>query len=114
MSLEQHQEKIYSQDARTVYQAALAALKPLAGEVVEDAPARGQLVVKFPKTILGKTLGERTHLTCVVRAQDGAAQVVVDAYPLDAIERKLMFGARKGVTRAVVTLFLEHLDQQLG
>jgi hypothetical protein len=38
----------------------------------------------------------------------------VDAYPLDAVERKLMFGARKGVTQTVVTWFLEQLDQQLA
>jgi hypothetical protein len=114
MALEQHEEKAYGQDPQTLYRAALAAVKHLAGEVVEDAPQRGRLVVKFPKTILGKTLGERTHLTCDVRDRDGGGQVVVDAYPLDAIERKLMFGARKGVTRAVVTLFIEHLDKQLG
>ncbi|MBV8048477.1 MAG: hypothetical protein JO171_15090 [Paludibacterium sp.] len=114
MSLEQHQEKDYAQDPLALYRAALAAVKKLDGQVTEDVPDRGRLVATFPKTILGKTLGERTHLTCEVRGQGGAGQVVVDAYPLDAIGRKLMFGARKGVTQTVVTLFLEHLDQQLG
>ena len=110
MSLDKHLEKAYSQDSQTLYQAALASAKHLGGEMLEDAAAKGRLVAKFPKTIQGKTLGERTHLTCEVRGQ----QVVVDAYPLDAIDRKLMFGARKGVTQAVVTLFVEHLEQQLG
>jgi len=38
----------------------------------------------------------------------------VDAYPLDAVERKLLFGARKGVTRTMVNWFIEQLDQQLA
>ena len=67
----------------------------------------------FPKTIFGKTLGERTHLSCEGRAQGELSLVVVDAYALDAVERKLMFGARKGVTRSVVTWFMQQLDLQL-
>ena len=110
MSFEQHQEKTYGQDPQALFRAALAVVQALDGQLVEQVPDRGRLVAKFPKTILGKTLGERTHLTCEVRGQDGGVQVVVDAYPLDAVERKLLFGARKGVTLAVVTLFLEHLD----
>jgi hypothetical protein len=40
--------------------------------------------------------------------------VIVDAFPLDAVERKLMFGARKGVTLTVVTWFIAHLEHTLG
>jgi hypothetical protein len=64
--------------------------------------------------MLGKTLGERTFLTCEVRPQGETALVVVDAHPLDAVERKLLFGARKGVTQTVVTWFMEYLDKQLA
>jgi len=39
--------------------------------------------------------------------------VIVDAFPLDAVERKLMFGARPGVTLTVVTWFLAHLEHHL-
>jgi hypothetical protein len=39
---------------------------------------------------------------------------VVDAFPLDAVERKLLFGARKGVTLTVVTWFPAHLENNLG
>ena len=49
-----------------------------------------------------------------MRAQGEASLVVVDAYPLDAIERKLLFGARKGVTQTVLTQFIEQLDHQLA
>jgi len=39
---------------------------------------------------------------------------VVDAFPLDAVERKLMVGARKGVAQTVVTWFIAHLEHNLG
>jgi len=68
----------------------------------------------FPKVILGKTLGERTQLSCAVRAAGNGAAVVVDAFPLDALERKFMFGARKGVTLTIVTRFIVHLENSLG
>jgi len=38
---------------------------------------------------------------------------VVDAYPLDAVGRKLMFGARKGVTQTVIDMFTTHLENNL-
>src|SRR5260370_12526748 len=114
MPFEQHQEEHYSKEVQTIYQAALAAVEKLNGRLVSSAPEQGRLEVKFPKTILGKTLGERTYLTFEVRAQGEASLVVVDAYPLDAIERKLLFGARKGVTQTVLTQFIEQLDHQLA
>jgi hypothetical protein len=114
MPYEQHQEKQYPKDAQTIYRGALEAIGKLDGNVVSSAPDKLRLEVKFPKTMLGKTLGERTYLACEVRPQGESGLVVVDAYPLDAVERKLMFGARKGVTQTVVTWFLEHLDQQLA
>jgi hypothetical protein len=114
MPFEQHQEKQYAKEARAIYQGALAAIETLEGSLVSSAPDKLRLEVKFPKTMLGKTLGERTFLSCEVRPQGETGMVIVDAYPLDAVERKLMFGARKGVTQAVVALFMEHLDQRLA
>jgi hypothetical protein len=114
MSLEKHEEKEYPQDVQSVYAAALKAVETLEGKIDTQTPENYQFEAKFPKTILKNTLGERTHLTCVVRPQGEASQVVVDAYPLDALERKLMFGARKGVTQTVVTWFMAHLDHHLS
>jgi hypothetical protein len=112
MALEKHQEKQYPKDAQATFQAALGAVEKMKGQQVASEPAKGHLEVKFPKVIFGQTLGERTYLTCEVKPQGDASLVVVDAYPLDAVERKLLFGARKGVTQAVVDLFLGSLDEQ--
>jgi hypothetical protein len=114
MPLEQHEEREYSKDGQKVFAAALKAVETLQGSVVKQSTEENRLDAKFPKTILGKTLGERTFLNCAVQSQGEKSKVIVDAYPLDALERKLMFGARKGVTETVVTWYLAHLEHHLG
>jgi hypothetical protein len=69
--------------------------------------------VKFDKTLLGKVLGDRTQMTCVVQADGDGSKVIMDIYPLDAVGRKLMFGARKGVSEEVLKLFLDNLEGNL-
>ena len=114
MPFEQHQEKPYAKDAQSIYRAALKAAEKLGGKIVSSAPDQYRLTARFPKVILGKTLGERTELSCQVRMNGDGGVAVVDAFPLDAVERKLMFGARPGVTLTVVTWFLAHLEHNLG
>jgi hypothetical protein len=111
MAFEQHQEKKYSKDAESIFQAALKVTEKFDGKIISSSPEKFSFTARFPKVILGQTLGERTELSCIVSA-DG--NVVVDAFPLDAVERKLMFGARKGVTLTVVTWFIAHLEHNLG
>ena len=114
MPFEQHQEKSYAKDAQSIYQAALKATEKLDGKMISSAPEQHRFTARFPKVILGKTLGERTELSCEVRADGDNGTAVVDAFPLDAVERKLMFGARPGVTLTVVTWFVAHLEHNLG
>ena len=114
MPFEHHQEKSYPKDAQSIYRAALQATEKLKGTVISSAPEKFRFEARFPKEILGKTLGERTQLSCEVRSQGETCLVVVDAFPLDALERKLMFGARKGVTLTIVTWFIAHLEHNLG
>ena len=113
MPLEQHQEKSYSQDCSKVYDAALKSVEKLKGQILKSKPDEFRFEVKFDKTLLGKVLGERTNLTCTVQVDGEQSKVVLDAYPLDAVGRKLMFGARKGVTQEVINLFTEHLESNL-
>ena len=108
-----HQEKDYSTEARGVYEAALKAVEKLGGKVLSSSRDDLRLEVKFDKTILGQVLGDRTQLACVIQPAGEGSRVVIDAYPLDAVGRKLMFGARKGVTQTVVTWFIAHLENNL-
>ena len=109
-----HQEKEYAKEARSVYDAALKAVEKLGGKLLSSSPDDFRLEVKFDKTILGQVLGERTQLTCTVRAEGEGCKAAIDAYPLDAVGRKLLFGARKGVTQTVITWFIAHLENNLN
>ena len=113
MPYDLHQEKNYSQDRSKVYDAALKSVEKLKGQILSSKPGDFRFEAKFDKTLLGKVLGERTNLTCTVQSDGEQSKVIVDAYPLDAVGRKLMFGARKGVTQEVINLFTQHLESNL-
>lgn len=105
----------YPQDKATVYQAALAAVAGLEGKIKAQDAGRGAIEAQFHKTILGKVLGDRTHLSVAIRpGAEGETTVAVEVYPLDAIGRKLQFGARKGVPQTVMNWFFAHLEHHLG
>ena len=108
-----HQEKTYSQERSKVYDAALKSVEKLKGQVLKSKPAEFSFEVKFDKTLLGKVLGDRTQMTCVVQTDGDGSKVVMDIYPLNAVGQKLMFGARKGVSEEVLKLFTEHLESNL-
>src|SRR5215510_6215083 len=114
MPYDLHQEKTYSQDRGKVYEAALKSVEKLKGQILSSKPEDFRFEVKFDKTLLGKVLGDRTQMTCVVHADGEGSKVVMDIYPLDAVGRKLMFGARKGVSEEVLRLFTEHLENNFG
>ena len=114
MPFEQHKEKNYPKDAQSIYDAAIKAATKMEAKFISTSPEQHKFTARFPKVIFGKTLGERTELSCAVRVDGEAGTVIVDAFPLDAVERKLMFGARPGVTSTVVTWFIAHLENNLG
>ena len=113
MPFEVHQEKTYTQERSKDYDAAKKSVEKLKGQILKSKPDEFQFEVKFDKTILGKVLGDRTQMTCVVQAEGDGSKVVLDIYPLDAVGRKLMFGARKGVSEEVLRVFTEHLESNL-
>jgi hypothetical protein len=114
MPFEQHKEKSYSKDIQSIYQAGLSAMQKLDGKIISSEPEGYRFTARFPKVVLGKTLGERTELSLAVRADGEGGVAVVEAFPLDVLERKLMFGARPGVTLTVVTWFIAYLENALG
>ncbi len=114
MPYEIKQEKSYEKNAGAVYAAALKAVAGLEGELSRQMADSGELEARFDKKILGKVLGERTFLTARVSARsETSSSISIEAYPLDPVGRKLMFGARKGVTQTVVTWFFAHLEHHL-
>jgi len=60
MPFEQHKEKNYAKDPQSIYQAALKATEKLEGRIISSVPEAFRFTARFPKTILGQVLGERT------------------------------------------------------
>ena len=115
MSLNVTTAKTYDAAPGAVFKAALGAIEGLEGKVVRQEGGKGQIEATFDKKILGKVLGDRTHIdVSVTQDAEGKSVVAVDAYPLDAVGRRLMFGARKGVTETVVSWFYAHLEHRLS
>ncbi len=69
MPFEQHKEKNYSKDAQSIYQAALKATEKLDGKIISSTPEQYRFTARFPKVVLGKTLGDRIELSCAVRSE---------------------------------------------
>lgn len=115
MPFEVKQEKQYPKPSAAVYEAAMKAVAGLGGKVLKQNPGGGDFEVTFDKKILGQVLGDRTQMAGKVSSQgDEGSAVAIEIYPLDAIGRKLMFGARKGVSETVATWFFAHLEHHLG
>jgi len=107
--------KTYQHPKNDLFQAIIGAINGLEGEVLNQDSESGHVEAKFPKTIHGKVLGDRTRIEIDIReASSTEPQLTLQAYPIDPVGRKLQFGARKGVTRTVVNWFLAHVDHQLG
>lgn len=114
MSYTIKETKRYPHPANTVLLAVQGAIDGLSAKIISQDEAAGRLDVQFEKKILGKVLGERTHLEINVKQlSEEESSLALLAYPLDALGRKLMFGARKGVTRTVVDWFIAHLEHRL-
>ena len=107
-----NESKSYSHSLTAVYTAVLGAVTGLEGKILKQNETRVE--AKFDKKILGKVLGDRTQIEIDLSAlTDNECKVAVSVYPLDPVGRKLMFGARKGVSQTVAAWFWAHLEHRL-
>lgn len=115
MSFTIQDEKKYAQTKEATFAAALGAVEGLNGKIQQQDAGAGTIAVQFDKKILGKVLGDRTHMNVrIFEAADDGTAVAVEIYPLNAVGQKLMFGARKGVSRTVANWFYAHLEHRLS
>jgi len=108
-----NEDKTFPHSPDKVLGAVKAAVAGLEGKILSEDAGEKQVNIQFNKTIHGKVLGDRTVFQAEVKPADEGAQLVVEAFPVDAVGRKLMFGARKGVTRTVLDWFWAHVDHNL-
>lgn len=109
-----HEIKTYPYQPDVLYQAALGAIGGLGGEISKQEQTAGVIEAKFDKKILGKVLGDRTQIEIKIENPTPEESTIsTEIYPLDPVGRKLMFGARKGVSQTVTTWFYAHLEHRL-
>ena len=108
-----NEEKSFSQSPVEAYNAVLAAIKGLEGKILRETNEDMQVQIQFNKTIHGQVLGDRTEFHVQTRETENGSKIVVEAFPVDAVGRKLQFGARKGVTRTVLNWFWAHVEHNI-
>jgi hypothetical protein len=77
----------------------------LEGKFIFQNAGAGKIAAQFNKTVLVKVLSERTQLNVKIDALasgESSFDFDIEAYPQEAVGQKLMFGARKGVTRTIL------------
>ena len=109
------ESRSYEKPEENIYQAAQKAIAGLEGKVLAADANAGTIQGQFDKKIHGKVLGDRSQILVTVSgSDDGSSAVAVEAYPINPVGQKLMFGARKGVVPTVVSWFWAHLEHNLG
>ena len=114
MSYTIKEEKTYPYAKETLIKAIYGAVKGLEGEIRKNDPETGRIEAKFNKTILGNVLGDRTRLEIDIESlSPDETKLGLTIYPINPIDQKLEFGARKGVSRKVLTWFKAHVEHRL-
>lgn len=109
------ESRTYEKPKENSFQAAQKAIAGLEGKVLAEDAGAGTIKGQFDKKILGKVLGDRSQiLVAVSSTDDGSATVAIEAYPINPVGQKLMFGARKGVVPTVVSWFWAHFEHNLA
>ena len=106
--------KKYAYPLKKVYECAYLSITAMGGKVTLHDAANGRLQGQMDKKLYGKILGDRTLLEITLTEANGETNMAILAYPLNAINQKLMFGARKGVVQTVVAAFYEEVDKRLS
>jgi hypothetical protein len=107
-------EKIYNDGFNCLVTAVLGAVGGLEGKILKKNQDQTLIEIQFPKTIHGQVLGDRTYLMVELTDSGKEINVKTNIYPVDAVGRKMQFGARKGVAAKVLNWFFAHLEHRLG
>ncbi len=74
-----------------------------------------RLHAQIDKKLYGKILGDRSALEITfTEEEEDATSIEINAYPLNAVGQKLMFGARNGVVETVLKAFYQEMEKQLS
>jgi len=88
----------------------------LEGKFISQNAGAGKIAAQCNISVLVKVLSERTQVKVKIDALasgESNFDFNVEAYPVEAVGQKLMFGARKGLTCTVLGWFYAHLESRL-
>ncbi len=114
MPYEVNTAKKYAYPLSRVYECARLSIAAMGGKVIKNDPAGGRLQGQMDKKLYGKILGDRSLLDITMTEENGETNMAILAYPLNAINQKLLFGARPGVVQAVLAAFYDEVDKRLA
>jgi len=103
----------YAYPLKKIYECAYLSVIAMGGKVTLPDVANGRLQAQMDKKLYGKILGDRSLLDITLTEANGETNMAILAYPLNAINQKLMFGARKGVVETVVAAFYAEVEKRL-
>jgi hypothetical protein len=107
---------VYSRPAAEVVAAAAEVMTEIEGKLAKGSdPAKGRVEANFNKSVAGKSFGNRVQLIVQVSGQTGAeCALALEAYPVDPLGKKLLFGVMGEPARLVVNAFTARLEARLG
>ena len=110
------QTKTIDRSADQVIKSVSETLTTLAGKVSKkNKPDQGYFSMNFNKKIMSEYMNNRVQLEIKIKA--GSADqctLSAEAYPVDPVGQKLMFGVRGKPARLVMERFLTELAAQLA
>ena len=108
------EEKAYPVTKEKLTQAVLGAIDGLEGEVLTNETEAGRIEAKFKKTILGNVLGDRTKIEIdLTSTTPEETKLTATIYPINPVGQKMQFGARKGISKTVLSWFFAHVEHRL-
>ena len=109
------ESKAYPRPAAEVASAAAEVVKEIEGKLAKGSdPAQGRVEANFNKSVAGKSFGNRVQLVVRVTGEGNESTLALEAYPVDPLGKKLLFGVLGDPARLVVSAFTARLDKRLG
>lgn len=114
MGYEVRESREYPRPVAEVSGAAAEVLRAIEGKLGKASdPARGRVEATFNKSVAGRAFGNRVHVVVEVAARAGGSALTLEAFPVDPLGKRLLFGVLGAPARLVADAFTARLDGRL-
>lgn len=114
MGYEVKESRAYARPAAEVTAAAAEVLKAIDGKLSKSTDlAAGRVEASFNKSVAGKAFGNRVQVVVQITGQGADCALALEAFPVDPLGKRLLFGVLGSPARLVVDAFTSRLDGRL-